>query len=55
MIPTAHAKTTHPNGALLEGMEEVALYEKGKERVYIRKRAGFIKYALQHGYLLQLA
>eukprot|EP00656_Telonema_subtile_P002555 TRINITY_DN11144_c0_g1_i1.p1 TRINITY_DN11144_c0_g1~~TRINITY_DN11144_c0_g1_i1.p1 ORF type:complete len:235 (-),score=59.72 TRINITY_DN11144_c0_g1_i1:191-895(-) len=39
-------------GILPGGMEEVALYEKGKERVYIKKRAGFIKYALQHGYLL---
>ena len=36
-------------------MEEVALYTRGRERVYLRKRAGFIKYALQHGYLVQPA
>ena len=36
-------------------MEEVALYTKGRERAYLKKRAGFIKYALQHGYLVQPA
>ena len=34
-------------------MEEVALYKKGRERIYLKKRAGFIKYALQYGYLVQ--
>ena len=42
-------------GILPGGMEEVALYARGRERVYLRRRAGFIKYALQHGYLLLLA
>ena len=42
-------------GILPGGMEEVALYTRGCERVYLRKRAGFIKYALQHGYLVQPA
>ena len=42
-------------GILPGGMEEVALYTKGKERVYLQKRAGFIKYGLQHGYLAQPA
>ena len=42
-------------GILPGGMEEVALYTRGRERVYLRKRAGFIKYALQHGYLVQPA
>ena len=37
-------------GILPGGMEEVALYARGRERVYLRRRAGFIKYALQHGY-----
>ncbi|GMF56865.1 unnamed protein product [Phytophthora fragariaefolia] len=32
------------------GFEEATLYERGKHRVYIRKRFGFIKLALQHGY-----
>lgn len=42
-------------GLMPGGMEEVSIYKKGEDRVFIRKRAGFIKYALQHGYLLQLA
>mmetsp|Transcript_16975 Transcript_16975/g.39180 ORF Transcript_16975/g.39180 Transcript_16975/m.39180 type:complete len:432 (+) Transcript_16975:54-1349(+) len=42
-------------GILPGGMEEVALYTKGRERVFLKKRAGFIKYALQHGYLVQPA
>ena len=36
-------------GILPGGMEEVAMYTKGRERVYLKHRAGFIKYALQHG------
>jgi 2-acylglycerol O-acyltransferase 2 len=40
-------------GILPGGMEEVALYRKGRERVYLKNRAGFIKYALQYGYLVQ--
>jgi len=42
-------------GILPGGMEEVALYQRGRERVYLRQRAGFVKYALQHGYLIQPA
>ncbi|EOD11289.1 hypothetical protein EMIHUDRAFT_452421 [Emiliania huxleyi CCMP1516] len=42
-------------GILPGGMEEVALFEFGRERVYLKRRKGFIKYALQHGYLLLLA
>ena len=37
-------------GIVPGGSEEVAIHEYGKEKVYIRKRAGFLKYALQHGY-----
>ena len=36
-------------------MEEVAIHENGKENIYLRERAGFIKYALQHGYTLLVA
>ena len=36
-------------GILPGGMEEVALYSRGRERVYLSKRAGFVKYALQQG------
>ncbi|KAF4035556.1 Diacylglycerol acyltransferase domain-containing protein [Phytophthora infestans] len=32
------------------GFEEATLYQRGKHRVYIQKRFGFIKLALQHGY-----
>eukprot|EP01063_Lacrimia_lanifica_P008028 TRINITY_DN1516_c0_g1_i1.p1 TRINITY_DN1516_c0_g1~~TRINITY_DN1516_c0_g1_i1.p1 ORF type:complete len:361 (+),score=120.89 TRINITY_DN1516_c0_g1_i1:46-1128(+) len=39
-------------GILPGGMEEVYLAQYGKERVYIAQRKGFIKYALQHGYLI---
>jgi Diacylglycerol acyltransferase len=39
-------------GILPGGMEEVALYTYQTERVYLSRRAGFIKYGLQHGYLL---
>lgn len=39
------------NLALLPGgFEEAACFEYGKHRVFIKKRAGFIKYALEHGY-----
>jgi hypothetical protein len=41
-------------GMLPGGMEEVLLYEHGRDVVFLRKRKGFIKYALQHGYLLVL-
>jgi len=39
-------------GLLPGGMDEVLLYRFQQERVYLSKRAGFIKYALQHGYVL---
>ena len=42
-------------GILPGGMEEVALYSHGQDRVYLSRRAGFIKYALQYGYLVQPA
>ncbi|ETP40816.1 hypothetical protein F442_11908 [Phytophthora nicotianae P10297] len=32
------------------GFEEATLYERGKHRVYIKQRYGFIKLALQYGY-----
>jgi 2-acylglycerol O-acyltransferase 2 len=37
-------------GIIPGGSEEVSIHERGKEKVYIRKRAGFLKYALQHGF-----
>ncbi|KAL3670376.1 hypothetical protein V7S43_004685 [Phytophthora oleae] len=43
--------TTGQNLCLLPGgFEEATLYQRGKHRVYIKKRFGFIKLALQHGY-----
>ncbi|CAH0518645.1 unnamed protein product [Peronospora belbahrii] len=42
---------TGQNLCLLPGGFQVAtLYQRGKHRVYIQKRFGFIKLALQHGY-----
>lgn len=35
------------------GFEEATIFKHGKHRIYLRKRRGFIKYALQHGYTLQ--
>jgi len=32
------------------GFEEATLAERGVDRVYLKKRVGFIKYALQYGY-----
>jgi 2-acylglycerol O-acyltransferase 2 len=32
------------------GFQEATLCEKGKDRVYIKNRAGFVKYCLMHGY-----
>ncbi len=41
------------NLALLPGgFEEATLYGKHKYRIYIKDRAGFIKYSLQYGYTL---
>ena len=34
------------------GLEEAALTVYGKNRVYLRRRKGLIKYALQHGYAM---
>ncbi|OWZ18473.1 LOW QUALITY PROTEIN: Diacylglycerol O-acyltransferase [Phytophthora megakarya] len=52
---TSAAKTkvlrTGQNVCLMPGeFEEATLYERGKHRVYIKQRFGFIKLALQHGY-----
>lgn len=41
------------NCALLPGgFQEATLYRSGRHRVYLKKRAGFVKYALQHGFKL---
>eukprot|EP00929_Paragymnodinium_shiwhaense_P010302 TRINITY_DN114895_c0_g1_i1.p1 TRINITY_DN114895_c0_g1~~TRINITY_DN114895_c0_g1_i1.p1 ORF type:complete len:426 (-),score=63.68 TRINITY_DN114895_c0_g1_i1:186-1463(-) len=32
------------------GIQEATLSQRGHERVYLKRRKGFIKYALQHGY-----
>eukprot|EP00301_Raphidiophrys_heterophryoidea_P025961 c8838_g1_i1.p1 GENE.c8838_g1_i1~~c8838_g1_i1.p1 ORF type:complete len:379 (+),score=71.21 c8838_g1_i1:1155-2291(+) len=42
-------------GILPGGSEELIYFEAGKEYVYIKHRAGFIKYALQYGYQLAIA
>ena len=48
-----NARTTF--GIIPGGSEEVALHEPGKENLYLKGRAGFLKYALQHGYTLVIA
>ena len=41
------------NVALLPGgFEEATVYARGAFRVYLRRRKGFVKFALQHGYSL---
>ena len=42
-------------GIIPGGSEEVALHQNGRENLYLKKRAGFLKYALQHGYTLVIA
>ena len=42
-------------GIIPGGSEDVAIHQHGQENVYINRRYGFIKYALQHGYSLILA
>jgi len=44
--------TKIPLGLLPGGSEEIILSHHGHERVYIKKRKGFLKYALQHGYTI---
>lgn len=34
------------------GFEEATLYRYNRHRIYIKKRTGFIKYALQYGYYI---
>jgi len=40
-----------PFGILVGGSDEILCMEHGKENIFILKRKGFIKYALQHGYV----
>ena len=47
------AKTTY--GIIPGGSEECSIHVTGEERLFLRKRAGFIKYALQYGYTLVIA
>jgi len=37
-------------GLIPGGFEEASLYEWGKHKLYLKNRAGFIKYCLQYGY-----
>lgn len=42
-------------GMIPGGSEEVAWHTNGSETIYIRNRAGFIKFALRHGYTIVIA
>lgn len=37
-------------GIVAGGFNEASQFARNQERVYLRKRKGFIKYALQYGY-----
>ena len=39
-------------GLIPGGFHEATIAERGTDRVFLRKRKGFVKYALQHGYSL---
>eukprot|EP01084_Bolivina_argentea_P198618 340062_1 len=43
-------KNKRSYGVMTGGFYEAALYENGKEFVYIKEKKGFIKYALKYGY-----
>lgn len=45
-------KSRIPFGLLPGGSEEIILNIKGRERIYLKKRKGFVKYSLQEGYTL---
>lgn len=40
-------------GMIPGGFQEATLYQRGKYRVFLKSRKGFIKYALEYGYSLQ--
>lgn len=42
-------------GITVGGSEEVALHIQGRERLFIKGRAGFLKYALQFGFKIMIA
>jgi hypothetical protein len=42
-------------GIIPGGSEEVAIHQPGRENIYLKHRAGFLKYALQHGYTIVIA
>lgn len=42
-------------GIVVGGSEEVAIHIRGRERLFLKRRAGFLKYALQHGYKVVVA
>jgi 2-acylglycerol O-acyltransferase 2 len=46
------AKGTTSLALLPGGFQEATLCSKGKDRVYIKNRAGFVKYCLMHGYAI---
>eukprot|EP00964_Phaeocystis_antarctica_P100375 scaffold66031_cov35-Phaeocystis_antarctica.AAC.1 len=61
LLPTAYYPLTTccllPTHHLLLATSSycVALHASGRENLYLRHRAGFIKYALRHGYTLVIA
>lgn len=48
-------KQKMPFGIIIGGSEEVAIQVSGRERLFLKHRAGFLKYALQFGYKICVA
>jgi len=48
-------KKKMPFGMVVGGSEEVALHIRGRERLFLKERAGFLKYAMQFGYKIIVA
>lgn len=42
-------------GIVVGGSEDVAIHMRGRERTFLKHRAGFLKYALQHGFKALIA
>jgi len=42
-------------GIIVGGSEEVAIHVRGRERLFLKHRAGFLKYAMQFGYKIVVA
>merc|ERR1719464_2210834 len=42
-------------GIVVGGSEDVSLHIRGRERIFLKSRAGFLKYAMQYGFKVVVA